>query len=174
MSYLQNFNFAWGVGVFSGEERSRSDDFWEGSGTPRDGGEEKLKHDGVRIFQFPVWHQGFQLILLVIFKKEHGCFRLSMCESLDKSKCSRCFNLLLQMTRITCSSGQQRLYHAVQRPVKKWCSPFSLLKGPKTRKALKYLPFCIALTTTGGQVTCFVNLCSVVPLLPVKSGQLSL
>ena len=22
MSYLQNFNFAWGVGIFSGEERS--------------------------------------------------------------------------------------------------------------------------------------------------------
>ena len=28
----------------------RSDDFWEGSGTPRDGRRGKLKHDGVRIF----------------------------------------------------------------------------------------------------------------------------
>ena len=28
----------------------RSGDFWEGSGTPRDGRRGKLKHDGVRIF----------------------------------------------------------------------------------------------------------------------------
>jgi hypothetical protein len=28
----------------------RSDDFWEGSGTPRDGRRGKRKHDGVRIF----------------------------------------------------------------------------------------------------------------------------
>jgi hypothetical protein len=54
----------------------RSDDFWEGSGTPRDGRRGKRKHDGVRIFsRISTMAPGIQLILLVIFKKEHGLFQ---------------------------------------------------------------------------------------------------
>lgn len=51
---LQNFNFAWGVGIFSGEERSEIWRFWEGSETLRDGRRGKLKHGRIRIFpEFP-------------------------------------------------------------------------------------------------------------------------
>ncbi|WP_227538815.1 hypothetical protein, partial [Klebsiella pneumoniae] len=42
----------------------RSDDFWEGSGTPWDGRRGKLKHDGVRIFsRISTMAPGIQLIL---------------------------------------------------------------------------------------------------------------
>ncbi len=42
----------------------RSDDFWEGSGTPRDGRRGKLKHDGVRIFsRISTMAPGIPLIL---------------------------------------------------------------------------------------------------------------
>ncbi|MDM6777917.1 hypothetical protein, partial [Klebsiella michiganensis] len=41
-----------------------SGDFWEGSGTPRDGRRGKLKHDGVRIFsRISTMAPGIQLIL---------------------------------------------------------------------------------------------------------------
>ncbi len=54
MSYLQKFNFAWGVDIFSVRSVQRSDDFWEGSRTPRHGRRGKLKHGGIRIFpEFP-------------------------------------------------------------------------------------------------------------------------
>ncbi len=49
-SYLQNFNFAWCVGIFVVRSVPGSGDFWEGSGTPRDGRRGKLKHGGIRIF----------------------------------------------------------------------------------------------------------------------------
>ncbi len=60
MSYLQNFNFAWGVGIFSGEERSEIRRFLgKVQELPGMAGE-KLKHDGVRIFpEFPPWRRGF-------------------------------------------------------------------------------------------------------------------
>ncbi|WP_227538812.1 hypothetical protein, partial [Klebsiella pneumoniae] len=42
----------------------RSDDFWEGSGTPWDGRRGKLKNDGVRIFsRISTMAPGIQLIL---------------------------------------------------------------------------------------------------------------
>ncbi len=46
--------FAWCVGIFRGESVPGSGDFWEGSGTPRDGRRGKLKHGGIEDFpEFP-------------------------------------------------------------------------------------------------------------------------
>lgn len=45
MSYLQNFNFAWGVGIFSGEEHSESYLF---SGRFKNIPERKMRNRSVR------------------------------------------------------------------------------------------------------------------------------
>ena len=54
MSYLQKFNFAWGVYIFSVRSVQRSGDFWKGSGTPGMAGEENSSMAGSGFFpEFP-------------------------------------------------------------------------------------------------------------------------
>ncbi len=69
-----------GVWVFLvGRSVQRSEDFWEGSGTPWDGRRGKLKHDGVRIFsRISNMAPGIQLILPGDFQE--GAVPVSGCQ----------------------------------------------------------------------------------------------
>ncbi len=68
----------------------RSDDFWEGSGTPRDSRRGKRKHDGVRIFsRISTMAPGIQLILPGDFQE--GAWPVSGCQCANpwtKVRCS--------------------------------------------------------------------------------------
>ncbi len=164
MSYLQNFNFAWGVGIFSGGERSEIRRFLGRFRNSRDGRRGKLKHDGVSGGFFQNFHHGVGDSELtccpVIFKR--GLWPVSGCQCANpwtKSKVFRCSNLLgFQMTESPVHSGQLMrpritLFRDLSRMVS---SPFGCLKGPKTSKSSEVSTiFALRFTTTGGQVTCF-------------------
>ena len=98
---------------------------------------------------------GIQLILPGDFQE--GAWPVSGCQCANPWTKVRCSGVQSPVSddESPVHSGQQRLYHAVQRPVQNGVHPSVAQRDQRHVKALKYLPFCIALTATGGQVTCF-------------------
>ncbi len=93
-----------------------------------------------------------------------ACFRLSMCESLDKVRCSGVRSPVSD-DGSPVHSGQQRLYRAVQRPVQ-MVFTLRLLKRPNM-KALKYLTiFALRSPLQVDRSPALINLCSVVLSYP--------
>ena len=119
-----------------------SDDFWEGSGTPRNGRRAKWKHGGIRIFsRISTMAPGIQLILPGDFQE--GAWPVSGCQCANpwtKVKCSGVQSPVSD-DESPVHSGQQRLYRAVQRPVQNGVHPSVVQRDQRHVKALKYLPF---------------------------------
>ena len=96
----------------------KSGDFLEGSGTPRDGRRGKRKHDGVRIFsRISTMAPGIQLILPGDFQE--GAWPVSGCQCANPWTKVRYSGVQSPVSddESPVHSGQQRLYHAVRRPV---------------------------------------------------------
>ncbi len=138
MSYLQNFNFAWGVVIFSGEERSEIWRFWEGSNS-QDGRRGKLKHDRVKFFQNFHHGVGDSVNFAQWFSRRAWLFQaVNVRVSLDKSKCSGVQSPVSDDESPVHSSQQEAVSTLLE--TCQWCSPSGCSKV-KTRKSSD-ISFC--------------------------------